>query len=87
MAKKLKKKVVEVPVVEIETVVDSIPGAEAASSAPALQALGKGQKYFETPDGRILVGPKDSGSIPDPENPNSEVNPMRLPTPILHGGK
>ena len=46
--------------------------------------LGKGQKYFETVDGRFLVGPEDAGSIEDPLNPGHEVNPWRGPSAQLH---
>lgn len=42
-----------------------------------LDKLPSHQQYFETPDGRLYVGPADQHSIPDPENPKSEINPMR----------
>lgn len=46
--------------------------------------LEKGQRYFETIDGRFLVGPIDAGSIKDPLNPNHEVNPWRPASSQLH---
>lgn len=44
---------------------------------PALPPCGPNQRYFEAPDGRILVGPKDASSIPDPLHDGAEINPKR----------
>lgn len=43
-----------------------------------LPKLASGEQFFESPDGRIYSGPADQHSIPDPENPRTEINPMRL---------
>lgn len=45
--------------------------------------LEKGQRYFETSDGRFLVGPQDAGSIKDPAT-GMEVNPWREPSKRLN---
>lgn len=58
---------------EKEEVVPSVLTHIRAGKPP----LDKGQKYFETADGRYLVGPHDAGSIDDPQNPGVQVNPWR----------
>ena len=55
---------------------EPIPGTPDREPTPAIPVLGPKQKYFETPDGRILVGPSDAASIPDPIT-GKEVNPKR----------
>lgn len=39
--------------------------------------LGPKERYFESPDGRIYIGPIDQPSIPDPLHHGREINPMR----------
>lgn len=51
--------------------------AEAPAKKPALPSCGPNQRYFEAPDGRIYVGPRDASSIPDPLNEDVEINPKR----------
>lgn len=61
---------------------------EAASSNPVNDQnpppLGPKQKYFESPDGRIYVGPAGAVSIPDPQNKNQDIRAQRGPSPQLH---
>lgn len=48
----------------------------AVPKEPELPPCGAHQRYFEAPDGRVLVGPKDLSSIKDPIT-GHEINPMR----------
>lgn len=63
-------------------IVPGLPGVEEVKGArftslAELPALGPKQKYFESPDGRVYAGPAQFQSIPDPDNPNIEINAQR----------
>lgn len=73
---------------------DDLPAATDPASEPAPVAetsavgvrpeVGKGQKLFESPEGRFYVGPEDARSIKDPVT-DRDIRPAREASPDLHG--
>lgn len=52
----------------------------AAHPKPVLEPLGPGQKYFESPDGRVLIGEADADRLWDRKGNNGKgmwINPKR----------